>query len=318
MGAGLGACIEPLEARRLFSATPTTQTALKPTAAPPSPIVLQARAHAAHSTVTGVRTSLAALATIDGLETGLTYTWSVTHSPGGTPPIFSANGTTAAMHVTVQFHKAGTYRLTCTIRDRSGDAITSTVSVVVTQTPTSLHFREEPSSAQTESSIQYRADVYDQFGRGLRTQPPIHYSIRAGEGTISVRTGNFYASIDSGDVEIQARAGKLCDTASLTVLAPDDGDESGQDQGTPADQGTAVNRGANEGDQNSASDQSDQSSPATQPATTQPDQSDQNPPSTQPEQGDTTMPSTQPDQSDEGGSSDSGDSGDGGDAGDGE
>ena len=114
------------------------------------------------ASVAATTTNLSVLGADDGGEANLTYTWATT----GAPPAavtFSANGTNAAKNVVATFTKAGSYTFQVTIRDAGGLTVTSSVSVIVTQTLTSLEVapprRRWVSGARSRSVRQRRISL---------------------------------------------------------------------------------------------------------------------------------------------------------------
>src|SRR6185369_11199163 len=113
-------------------------------------------ATASPSTVAGTSTLLSAVASDDGGEAALSYTWSST-PPGGVT--FSANGTNDAKNCTATFAAAGSYLLSVTATDASGVATTGSVTVTVAQTPTTVVVSPASASVVIGQSQQFAASV---------------------------------------------------------------------------------------------------------------------------------------------------------------
>jgi rhamnogalacturonan endolyase len=82
--------------------------------------------------------TLTALATDDGGEAALTYTWSVVGTPPAAVTFSAANGTNAGKSTTATFAAAGIYTLRVTVADASGRTATSQTALVVRDADTRL------------------------------------------------------------------------------------------------------------------------------------------------------------------------------------
>jgi len=95
-----------------------------------SPVVIQPPAVSIVTPLTTATAPLSVLATDDGGEPALTYTWSVSGTPPG-PVVFSENGTNAAKSTSATFTSPGIYSLQVTVRDQGGFSTVATLSVEV-------------------------------------------------------------------------------------------------------------------------------------------------------------------------------------------
>jgi VCBS repeat-containing protein len=185
-----------------------TATNATPTVATP--------ASAAPSAVTGTTTALSVLGADDGGESNLTYTWATTgSSPAGVT--FSANGTNVAKSTTATFAKAGTYNFKVTITDAGGLATTSSVAVTVSPVLTTIVVNPGTASLHENTTQQFTAVAYDQFGVALATQPSFTWS-STGVGTTN--TTGLYAAPGSGSpglATITAGSGAVSGMASIIV-----------------------------------------------------------------------------------------------------
>ena len=179
-----------------------------------APTVFTAAA-ALPATVTGTTTALSVLGADDGGEANLTYTWSATTKPAGSDPIFSVNGTNAAKASTVTFNEAGSYVFTATLSDGTLST-TSSVSVIVSQTLTSIIVSPPASSLNENGTQQFAAVAFDQFGGALSSQPIFSWNITAGTGSIS-SSGLYTAPTAVSSATIQADSGIISGAASVTV-----------------------------------------------------------------------------------------------------
>jgi len=166
-------------------------------------------------TVTGFTTLLSVAASDDAGEPALTYTWSASGGSMQRPVSFDSNGTNAAKSTTATFAVAGTYDFTVTVRDAEGLTATGAVSVTVNQNPTSLAVSPAIATLPAGTSQLFTAEVNDQFGDPLLTQPPVSW-ITSGGGAIDAN-GLFTATAAGGPFSIGATSGALNGTAALTV-----------------------------------------------------------------------------------------------------
>ncbi len=170
--------------------------------------------------VTAVSTALSVLGAYNGGESNLTYTWAATTLPtGAAAPVFSAKGTNAAKNVTATFSKAGTYGLTVTITNPAGQTVTSSVNVTVNQTLASITVSPSPVSLGGQSTQQFTATGFDQFGTALATQPSFTWSTASGAtnvGTISA-TGLLTAANLSVTGAVTATSGGISGSGTVTV-----------------------------------------------------------------------------------------------------
>jgi subtilase family serine protease len=199
-------------------------------------------AAASPSTVTGTTTALSVLGAdaTTGAST-LTYTWAATTTPANTvAPTFSANGTNAAKSTTATFYKAGTYVFTVTITDTAGRTINSSVTVVVSQTLTSLVLTPADPNLTSGQTQQLSAVQHDQFGNVMTSSATVTWTLVSGGGTVT--TAGLYTTPATGTLAVvKATAGSI--TASLNVYVVTSPWTS-VDVGSPALAGSAYDTGA--------------------------------------------------------------------------
>ncbi len=181
------------------------------------PPTVATAASASPNPVTGTTSNLSVLGADQAGENNLTYTWATT----GTPPAavtFSANGTNAAKNDTATFTAAGTYMLQATIADGSYTT-TSSVTVVVNQTPTSLSVTPQSPYVAVNTTQQFTAAVTDQFGNAI-SNPSVTWAVTNGSGSIS-NAGLYTApSTATGSTMITATSGAFSATDTFTVTPP--------------------------------------------------------------------------------------------------
>jgi hypothetical protein len=144
------------------------------------------------------------------------YTWTVS-GPGGVT-FSSNNGTATGNNATAFFTQLGTYTFTVTITDALGATNTSTTQLTVGQVLTSIRVSPATATVPRNTTKQFTATAFDQFGSALVTQPAFTWSIDAGGiGTIS-STGLYRAPRhNTGTATIRATSGSVSGTALVTV-----------------------------------------------------------------------------------------------------
>ena len=180
-----------------------------------APPAIVTHAVATPSPVNGTATVLSVLASDDGGETHLTYSWSVTAQPPSSRPAFSITGTNAAKNTTVTFDTAGNYTFLVTIDDGTHQ-ITDTVSVTVSQTLTAITVTPASATLNENGTQQFSAVAFDQFGAAMLAQPTFTWSRISGIGAIDY-AGNYTAPASAGTATIQAAAGSVVSTATITI-----------------------------------------------------------------------------------------------------
>ncbi len=172
--------------------------------------VLTAAAAANPSPVTGTTTTLTAKASWVGGANNLTYTWSETAGPAGAT-FDSNNGTNAGQSCVATFTQAGAYTFLCTIADPNGGTLTTSVNVVVSQTPTAVIVSPHTATTSIGGSSQVSASVNDQFGNPISPIPTVTWTVTAGGGSVN----------SSGLYTAPGTVGTATVTASLTGATSD-------------------------------------------------------------------------------------------------
>ena len=165
--------------------------------------------------MTGTTAALSVLATDDGGEPNLTYTWAATALPGGASvPAFSTNGSNAAKDTTVTFAHAGSYTFTVTVADLGGLSITSAVGVVVNQTLTTIVVTPLGASLSAGQTQQFTAVAKDQFAQNMAAQPAFSWTATAG----TITTAGLYTAPQASAVAtVTATAGAVTGNATATI-----------------------------------------------------------------------------------------------------
>lgn len=182
---------------------------------------VQTPASAAPAIVTGTTTTVSVLGADDGLESGLTYTWSTV----GTPPaavVFavagSSNGTNTAKSAVATFTQLGSYTLRCTIADGASQTVTSDVTVQVSE---SLSVVVAPALIDVAPGalVSFSAAVKNQFGVPAATQPTFTWT-HSGSGVITdnglLSAGQEYG----GPFSVTATASSMSGMAYYTITHP--------------------------------------------------------------------------------------------------
>lgn len=176
-----------------------------------SPPVIVQPAYAASNPVTGNDVRLSALATDNGGDANLTYSWSAS---GPSPVTFTPNGTNAASATIATFAGAGQYTLTVTVTDKDQLTATSAVMVDVTQTATRLAIQPATATVSINGTQQLTAAATDQFDKPMMVA--VAWGIEAG-GTVN-SSGLFRAQgVPGGPFTVTASTGPVSATAAITV-----------------------------------------------------------------------------------------------------
>jgi hypothetical protein len=183
-----------------------------------STLTLATPAHATPAVVTGKSVQLNALGTSSDGPSGLTYTWSPLTAPAGAkPPTFSVNGNNAAATTAATFHKNGTYAFRCTITDGNGHSVTTDVTVLVSQTASTLKTTPTTSVLHQRKSMTFHTVVDDQFGNPLRTQPAVRYTKISGPITVNRSSGRVTAQNKAGAARIRVTMCMLSELIRLSI-----------------------------------------------------------------------------------------------------
>lgn len=166
------------------------------------------------ATVVGTSAELSMLASDDGGEPSLTYTWSL----AGTPPasvIYSENASNSAKKTRVTFSKSGTYDFRATIADAQG--LTATASVVVQVTATINKIAVSPENVLVEPGAKRTlyASALDQFGAPI-LGVPFQWSTSGG-ATIDPASGILTAGTVAGTYRVIASAAGRQGSAGFTI-----------------------------------------------------------------------------------------------------
>ncbi len=177
-------------------------------------------------------------------ESGLTYAWTTTSAPSGAPaPTFTDAGTNTAKDALAFFQVAGNYTFQATITNVAGLAVTSSVSLTVTQIATSIDVTPAGPVLVAGMSEPFVAVEADQFGNAMTTQPTTFtWSVESdGEGGTITATGDYTAGgaggLDMIDVADSADSLTGQAYASDVTTAPDA--PTGV-TATPAEQGVVL------------------------------------------------------------------------------
>ena len=180
-----------------------------------APAIITA-ASADPATVTNTTTALGVTADDDRGEAALTYTWSVSDTPGHAVT-FSVNGNNAAKRTTATFSAAGDYTLVVAVRDAEGLTATGAVRVAVQAAPTLVTVLPAAAEVETGQSKLFAAEAYDQFSLPLDPRPAFAWSASGG-GTIDAN-GLFTAGAAAGGPHtVTASAVSLEGAAKVTVV----------------------------------------------------------------------------------------------------
>jgi hypothetical protein len=165
----------------------------------------------------GTASNLSVTAADASGTSNLIYTWTTTGTSPA-PVTFSPNGTASAANTTATFTKSGTYSFLVTITNPIGLSATSSVSVAVSQIPTSILITPSSAVLATGATQQFTASVLDQFGNAMIPQPAHAWTLASGSGSVTA-SGLYSAPSSGGTAAIQTSSGALAANAGITVTA---------------------------------------------------------------------------------------------------
>ncbi len=166
--------------------------------------------------VTGTNTTLSVLGSDAAGQSSLTYAW----APIGVPPApvsFSRTGTNAAQSAVATFTKAGTYSLQATITNPSGLHANSVVTVLVSQTLTTITVAPTNQTVGLGQTQAFTASAFDQFGNAMSTPPTFTWTVSGGGSITSF--GLFNAGTTVGAFTVTATAGGKTGATQVTVAS---------------------------------------------------------------------------------------------------
>ncbi|MBL8955586.1 MAG: hypothetical protein JNK82_32725 [Myxococcaceae bacterium] len=212
----------------------TTTRVVTVTAANQPPTITAAPSVAVTSPTTR---TLAVVATDDGAQSALTYTWEASTAPQ--PVTFSVNGNNAARTTVATFTRAGAYTFVVTVRDAAGLTAVRTVDVTVAQAVTSASVQPTSAGVPTGGTQAFTASAVDQFGAAVAPAPAFTWAVSGG-GTVSA-TGVFTAGTTTGGPHtVTATAGGQSATAQVTVANGTPPNISGNPTATPSGRTAAL------------------------------------------------------------------------------
>ena len=169
--------------------------------------------------VTGTKAHLSVSATSNSGGT-LSYNWTLLHKPSGAAtPTFTANNSGTANDTIAHFFKAGTYIFRSTITDSNGGVAVSDVAVVVKQTATQIKMTPHKAQIVEDTTKQFTASMFDQFGHVFYVQPSFTFAIVTGNGSIGASSGLYSAGSTAAHLLVSATADSLTGESGETVIA---------------------------------------------------------------------------------------------------
>ena len=165
--------------------------------------------------IAGRDTALGVVASDDGGEANLVYTWSASSS-GGAPVGFGANGSNVAKSSSATFEAAGDYFVTVQVRDVDGLAATSALRLRVVSVADSLVVSPPVASVTVGGKLAFSASLLDQFGQPMASQPASFAWTENGGGSID-GAGLFSATAAGGPYLVTATSGAFTASSSITV-----------------------------------------------------------------------------------------------------
>ncbi len=180
------------------------------------PPTITAAAAANPNPVAATSTTLTVGASWIGGASNLIYTWSQTAGP--VAATFDANnGTIAGSTCVATFTQAGAYTFMCTVLDSNGGSTTSSVNVIVNQTPTTTVVNPHTASTVIGATVQILAGCNDQFGNPISPIPFLTWTVSSGGGSVS-NSGLYTAPGTVGTATVSASAvGATSDSCVITI-----------------------------------------------------------------------------------------------------
>lgn len=155
--------------------------------------------------------ALSVLASDDGGESNLIYTWSA-EGPGTVS--FSENSANLAKDTTVVFSMPGSYRIKVIVSDSGGLSVESSTVFEVEATAVSVMVMAPDRVTSVNDSLSFSAIVYDQFGVPMADSSLVWSA--SGGGTISEQ-GVFTAMQAGGPYQVSASQGGISGVRDLTI-----------------------------------------------------------------------------------------------------
>ena len=185
------------------------------TAATSSSVETQTESEIAYQVVRTTTTDLSVVATDDGGESLLNYTWAVTSGPPH-PVFFSANASNAAKSTTADFEATGDYQLTVSVRDAQELTATSVVNVRVLQAAAGLIVSPATTTMTVGEIRNFSASLLDQFSLPMASQTA-SFTWQTSDGGSIDSSGVFTAASAGGPHVVTASSGAFSNTASISI-----------------------------------------------------------------------------------------------------
>ncbi|MBN8460493.1 MAG: S8 family serine peptidase [Verrucomicrobia bacterium] len=166
-----------------------------------------------YQVIRGATAYLSVLAADDAGEANLNYLWSVLSGPAGSG--FSINNSNAAKNTTIEFAVSGDYAIGVSATDAQGLAVSGSVNLRVVQTASGLTVSPLAATLTVGGGQQFSANVIDQFGNPLSSQPAFAWSASGG-GSIN-SAGLFAATTAGAGFVVTASASGFSNTSAVSV-----------------------------------------------------------------------------------------------------
>ncbi len=160
---------------------------------------------------------LSALASDDGGDEHLRYSWSVLSGPS-LAVAFRVNGTHGAAKTTAVFPSVGEFRIRVTAVDARGASATSDVRVVVPQVVSALAIEPPAHPVWLGGTAQFELRCLDQFGNGMPAPDSVAWTVSGG-GSVDAR-GLFHAASVGESFEAHAHVEGLVAARKFSVGYP--------------------------------------------------------------------------------------------------
>lgn len=173
------------------------------------------------SPITGQTGTLAVGAADDGGAAGLTYQWT---STGPAAVQVAPNGTADAQAAVATFAAAGSYTITVTVTDATGQFASAAVPVDVVATPTLVAVTPPAVTIAAGAQTTLTAAVRDQFNAVMSAPSGLAWGV-TGDATVAANglEAQVTGAAGGGTATVTATLGTLSASSAITIQPPEQG-----------------------------------------------------------------------------------------------
>lgn len=172
--------------------------------------------------------ALTVLATDDGGDQNLTYSWTAT---GPAPVFFLPNHSVDANQTVAYFEALGDYMVQVAVTDADGLSVTDAAMLRILSTPTSIKIDPGTVTLRVEEQVQFGATLRDQFNDPMEAQPTAFDWTVTGGGQID-QNGLFRAQSVGENFSVTASLEAFSETIILVATGESETGTSGAAQVT--------------------------------------------------------------------------------------